>query len=108
MSTSLLHLHVSRGKRSIVLDLTTDGGRATFLDLVASAGAVVEAMRPGMPWAPAGTLAADQLPFPVRVVGAPRAHWARRHPRHSRHELEARKCQDCSRARSRSRSARAA
>lgn len=50
MSTSLLHLHVSRGKRSIVLDLTTDGGRATFLDLVASAGAVVEAMRPGMPW----------------------------------------------------------
>ena len=44
---SLLHLHISRGKRSIVLDLTTVEGRATFLDLVAVADAVVEAMRPG-------------------------------------------------------------
>jgi crotonobetainyl-CoA:carnitine CoA-transferase CaiB-like acyl-CoA transferase len=44
---SLLHLHISRGKRSIVLDLTTDEGRAVFLDLVATADAVVEAMRPG-------------------------------------------------------------
>jgi crotonobetainyl-CoA:carnitine CoA-transferase CaiB-like acyl-CoA transferase len=44
---SLLHLHISRGKRSIVLDLTTDEGRETFLDLVATADAVVEAMRPG-------------------------------------------------------------
>jgi len=44
---SLLHLHISRGKRSIVLDLTTAEGRATFLDLVAVADAVVEAMRPG-------------------------------------------------------------
>jgi crotonobetainyl-CoA:carnitine CoA-transferase CaiB-like acyl-CoA transferase len=44
---SLLHLHISRGKRSIVLDLTTDAGRETFLDLVATADAVVEAMRPG-------------------------------------------------------------
>jgi crotonobetainyl-CoA:carnitine CoA-transferase CaiB-like acyl-CoA transferase len=44
---SLLHLHISRGKRSIVLDLTTPAGRETFLDLVAVADAVVEAMRPG-------------------------------------------------------------
>ena len=44
---SLLHLHISRGKRSIVLDLTTEEGRATFLDLVAVSDAVVEAMRPG-------------------------------------------------------------
>jgi crotonobetainyl-CoA:carnitine CoA-transferase CaiB-like acyl-CoA transferase len=44
---SLLHLHISRGKRSIVLDLTTAEGRATFLDLVTVADAVVEAMRPG-------------------------------------------------------------
>jgi crotonobetainyl-CoA:carnitine CoA-transferase CaiB-like acyl-CoA transferase len=44
---SLLHLHISRGKRSIVLDLTTTEGRATFLDLVAVSDAVVEAMRPG-------------------------------------------------------------
>jgi crotonobetainyl-CoA:carnitine CoA-transferase CaiB-like acyl-CoA transferase len=44
---SLLHLHISRGKRSIVLDLTTPGGRETFLALVAAADAVVEAMRPG-------------------------------------------------------------
>ncbi|MFF5264836.1 CaiB/BaiF CoA transferase family protein [Actinomadura viridis] len=44
---SLLHLHISRGKRSIVLDLRTDGGRSAFLDLVAEADVVVEAMRPG-------------------------------------------------------------
>jgi crotonobetainyl-CoA:carnitine CoA-transferase CaiB-like acyl-CoA transferase len=45
--SSLLHLHISRGKRSIVLDLRTAEGRAVFLDLVAMADAVVEAMRPG-------------------------------------------------------------
>ena len=45
--TSLMHLHISRGKRSIVLDLRTDEGRAVFLDLVAGADAVIEAMRPG-------------------------------------------------------------
>src|SRR6478735_4440149 len=45
--TSLMHLHVNRGKRSLVLDLKTDEGDATFLDLVRGADAVVEAMRPG-------------------------------------------------------------
>jgi crotonobetainyl-CoA:carnitine CoA-transferase CaiB-like acyl-CoA transferase len=44
---SLLHLHISRGKRSIVLDLRSEEGRATFLELVRGADAVVEAMRPG-------------------------------------------------------------
>src|SRR5690242_21220223 len=44
---SLLFLHISRGKRSIVLDLRTDIGRETFLELVRDADAVVEAMRPG-------------------------------------------------------------
>lgn len=44
---SLLHLHISRGKRSITLDLTTEEGRGVFLDLVRDADAVVEAMRPG-------------------------------------------------------------
>ena len=44
---SLLFLHVSRGKKSIVLDLRTEVGRETFLDLVREADAVVEAMRPG-------------------------------------------------------------
>jgi crotonobetainyl-CoA:carnitine CoA-transferase CaiB-like acyl-CoA transferase len=44
---SLMHLHISRGKRSITLDLRTEGGRTTFLDLVRGADAVVEAMRPG-------------------------------------------------------------
>jgi crotonobetainyl-CoA:carnitine CoA-transferase CaiB-like acyl-CoA transferase len=45
--SALLHLHISRGKRSIVLDLRTDAGRETFLDLVRTADVVVEAMRPG-------------------------------------------------------------
>jgi crotonobetainyl-CoA:carnitine CoA-transferase CaiB-like acyl-CoA transferase len=44
---SLMHLHISRGKRSIVLDLKTDEGVATYLELVRNADAVVEAMRPG-------------------------------------------------------------
>ena len=44
---SLLFLHISRGKRSIVLDLRTDAGRDTFLELARDADAVVEAMRPG-------------------------------------------------------------
>ena len=45
--TSLMHLHVNRGKRSVVLDLKTEAGKAIFLDLAAGADAVVEAMRPG-------------------------------------------------------------
>jgi crotonobetainyl-CoA:carnitine CoA-transferase CaiB-like acyl-CoA transferase len=44
---SLLFLHISRGKKSVVLDLRTDEGRETFLELVRDADAVVEAMRPG-------------------------------------------------------------
>jgi crotonobetainyl-CoA:carnitine CoA-transferase CaiB-like acyl-CoA transferase len=44
---SLLFLHISRGKKSIVLDLRTEIGRETFLELVRDADAVVEAMRPG-------------------------------------------------------------
>jgi crotonobetainyl-CoA:carnitine CoA-transferase CaiB-like acyl-CoA transferase len=44
---SLLFLHVSRGKKSVVLDLRTDTGREAFLDLVRDGDAVVEAMRPG-------------------------------------------------------------
>ncbi|MEZ5204768.1 MAG: CoA transferase [Acidimicrobiales bacterium] len=44
---SLMHLHVNRGKRSIVLDLRTPEGVDTFLDLVRDADVVIEAMRPG-------------------------------------------------------------
>lgn len=45
--TSLMHLHISRGKKSITLDLRTEEGKEVFLDLVRDADAVVEAMRPG-------------------------------------------------------------
>lgn len=44
---SLMHLHIHRGKRSIVLDLRTPEGVEVYLDLVRGADAVVEAMRPG-------------------------------------------------------------
>jgi crotonobetainyl-CoA:carnitine CoA-transferase CaiB-like acyl-CoA transferase len=44
---SLLHLHVNRGKRSVVLDLRVPAAVEVFLDLVRAADAVVEAMRPG-------------------------------------------------------------
>jgi crotonobetainyl-CoA:carnitine CoA-transferase CaiB-like acyl-CoA transferase len=44
---SLMHLHISRGKRSVTLDLRTEAGREVFVELVRGADAVVEAMRPG-------------------------------------------------------------
>jgi crotonobetainyl-CoA:carnitine CoA-transferase CaiB-like acyl-CoA transferase len=44
---SLMHLHVNRGKHSVVLDLRTAEGQAVFLDLARKADAVIEAMRPG-------------------------------------------------------------
>src|SRR5919197_1855795 len=44
---SLLHWHLNRGKKSVVLDLKTKEGVATYLDLVRDADAVIEGMRPG-------------------------------------------------------------
>jgi crotonobetainyl-CoA:carnitine CoA-transferase CaiB-like acyl-CoA transferase len=44
---SLMHLHLNRGKRSIVLDLRTDAGTAILKELAATADVVIEAMRPG-------------------------------------------------------------
>jgi len=45
--TSLMHLHLNRGKRSITLDLRTPEGADVFRDLVRDADIVLEAMRPG-------------------------------------------------------------
>ena len=45
--TSLMHWHISRGKKSITLDLRTEEGAGVFRDLVRDADAVIEAMRPG-------------------------------------------------------------
>jgi crotonobetainyl-CoA:carnitine CoA-transferase CaiB-like acyl-CoA transferase len=44
---SLMHLHLNRGKRSLVLDLRSEAGVAIMKELAATADAVVEAMRPG-------------------------------------------------------------
>jgi crotonobetainyl-CoA:carnitine CoA-transferase CaiB-like acyl-CoA transferase len=44
---SLMHLHINRGKESVVLDLRTDAGVSVFRELAAKADVVVEAMRPG-------------------------------------------------------------
>jgi crotonobetainyl-CoA:carnitine CoA-transferase CaiB-like acyl-CoA transferase len=44
---SLMHLHINRGKRSIVLDLRNDEDVATFKELARVSDVVVEAMRPG-------------------------------------------------------------
>lgn len=44
---SLMHLHINRGKRSLVLDLNKQEAVGVYLDLVRRADAVVEAMRPG-------------------------------------------------------------
>ncbi|MEQ8840327.1 MAG: CaiB/BaiF CoA-transferase family protein [Acidimicrobiales bacterium] len=45
--TSLLFRHINRGKRSVQLDLASDAGVATFLQLVEASDVVVEGMRPG-------------------------------------------------------------
>jgi crotonobetainyl-CoA:carnitine CoA-transferase CaiB-like acyl-CoA transferase len=44
---SLMHLHLNRGKRSLVLDLRSEAGVEILKELVRTADAVVEAMRPG-------------------------------------------------------------
>jgi crotonobetainyl-CoA:carnitine CoA-transferase CaiB-like acyl-CoA transferase len=44
---SLMHLHLNRGKRSIVLDLRTGAGADILKELAAGADVVIEAMRPG-------------------------------------------------------------
>lgn len=44
---SLLHWHLNRGKKSIVLDLRKPEAVEAYLDLVRGADAVIEAMRPG-------------------------------------------------------------
>jgi crotonobetainyl-CoA:carnitine CoA-transferase CaiB-like acyl-CoA transferase len=44
---SLLHWHLNRGKKSVVLDLKVKEGVGTYLDLVRGADAVIEGMRPG-------------------------------------------------------------
>jgi crotonobetainyl-CoA:carnitine CoA-transferase CaiB-like acyl-CoA transferase len=45
---SLLHWHLNRGKKSIVLDLKTEAGVAVYRELVRGADAVIEGMRPGV------------------------------------------------------------
>jgi crotonobetainyl-CoA:carnitine CoA-transferase CaiB-like acyl-CoA transferase len=45
--TSLLHLHVNRGKRSVALDLRKPEGAQIYRDLAKDADVVIEAMRPG-------------------------------------------------------------
>jgi crotonobetainyl-CoA:carnitine CoA-transferase CaiB-like acyl-CoA transferase len=44
---SLLHWHINRGKRSITIDLRTEAGIETYLELVRVSDVVIEAMRPG-------------------------------------------------------------
>jgi crotonobetainyl-CoA:carnitine CoA-transferase CaiB-like acyl-CoA transferase len=44
---SLLHLHINRGKKSLALDLRNPEAVKIYLELVANADVVIEAMRPG-------------------------------------------------------------
>jgi crotonobetainyl-CoA:carnitine CoA-transferase CaiB-like acyl-CoA transferase len=44
---SLLHHHINRGKKSVVLDLKNDEGKKIFAELIKTADVVIEAMRPG-------------------------------------------------------------
>src|SRR3954454_22879636 len=44
---SLMHLHINRGKESLVLDLKTPEAMQVFEELVAASDVIIEAMRPG-------------------------------------------------------------
>ncbi|WP_439032238.1 CaiB/BaiF CoA transferase family protein [Gordonia terrae] len=44
---AFMHLRWNRGKKSVALDLRSDGGRRAFLDIAASCDAVIEGMRGG-------------------------------------------------------------
>jgi crotonobetainyl-CoA:carnitine CoA-transferase CaiB-like acyl-CoA transferase len=44
---SLMHLHINRGKESLVLDLKTPEAMEVFTELVAKSDVIIEAMRPG-------------------------------------------------------------
>src|SRR5205807_17372 len=46
--TGSLFLLINRNKRSVTLDLKTDGGRSQLLELVESADVLVESFRPGV------------------------------------------------------------
>jgi crotonobetainyl-CoA:carnitine CoA-transferase CaiB-like acyl-CoA transferase len=45
--TSLMHLHINRGKESLVLDLKTAEAMQVFEELIAKSDVIIEAMRPG-------------------------------------------------------------
>lgn len=45
---SAIHLHMNRGKKSIAIDLKSEGGRAVFRDLVRVSDACMDNMRPGV------------------------------------------------------------
>jgi crotonobetainyl-CoA:carnitine CoA-transferase CaiB-like acyl-CoA transferase len=45
--TSLMHLHINRGKQSIVLDLKTAEATQVLEELIAQSDVIIEAMRPG-------------------------------------------------------------
>ncbi len=64
---SLMHLHVNRGKRSIVMDLRQQEDVTTFKELAKVSDVVVEAMRPGG-LARRGVGYEDLKPFNRRLV----------------------------------------
>lgn len=45
---SVVHRHMNAGKRGIVLDLGTEGGRAAALELAAHSDVLLQSMRPGV------------------------------------------------------------
>ena len=44
---SLMHLHINRGKQSVVLDLKTAEALVVLEELIAKSDVIIEAMRPG-------------------------------------------------------------
>ena len=80
-ATSVYFLSLNRGKRSIVLDLKTDGGRERALDLARHADVVVENFRPGV-MARLGLDFTTLAGLNRRLVMSPHL-WFRRHRAHA-------------------------
>lgn len=80
---SLSHAAYDRGKTSVVLDLTTDEGRADFLELVTGADVLIESQGPGVLDALGLGFEVLQNVNPALVMGTvtafghdgPKAHW---------------------------------
>jgi crotonobetainyl-CoA:carnitine CoA-transferase CaiB-like acyl-CoA transferase len=79
---SLFFQSLNRNKRSLVLDLSTDAGRAVFVDLVRASDAAYSNLRGDVP-AKLGITYADLAPHNPRIVCCSLSGFGMTGPRHA-------------------------